>query len=99
MSIKDVYIFHRKFANSMMWDGKKSLSQRILKEVCYGTHCIVDIQTIGCLLMYSYSGDTWHDFKIVQRLIIEQNNCTVLVHNIQESALSLKTYPDFRDLQ
>ena len=35
MSIRGVYVFHRKFVNSMMWDGKKSLSQRILKEVCY----------------------------------------------------------------
>lgn len=25
----------RKFVNCMMWDGKKSLSQKILKKVCY----------------------------------------------------------------
>ena len=32
---------YRKFINCMMWDGKKTLSQRLFKEVCtfnfYGT--------------------------------------------------------------
>ena len=50
MSIRGVYVFHRKFVNSMMWDGKKSLSQRILKKVCslYCGHTndwlLVDVQ-------------------------------------------------------
>lgn len=39
-------LFHRKFVNCMMWDGKKSLSQRILKEVCYEGHCTVDIRLL-----------------------------------------------------
>ena len=85
----------------MMWDGKKSLSQRILKEVCYRTHCIVGIQTFGCLLMYHLEQGylaCFQNFVKIDRKNVNKLVTVLYWFNIQESALGLKTYPDFREL-